>query len=203
VDVLPLGADGAGVDRQGEPSEVREPARPPRIVCVGILEPRKNQALLLEACRELRAEGLDLELDLVGRVNPHFGGPIAKRVAELSALWPGLRHHADLDDPALVALIRSARATAFPSIAEGCGLPVMESLWLGVPCLCSDIDPLKELSAGGGCAVIAGNNLDGWKAGLRRILTDDEFHGRLAAEAAHRTLPTWANSARLLRESLV
>jgi hypothetical protein len=79
----------------------------------------------------------------------------------------------------------------------------MESLWLGVPCLCSDIDPIKELSAGGGCAVIAGNNLDGWMAGLRRILTDDGFHGRLAAEAAHRMLPTWANSARLLRESLV
>jgi len=136
-------------------------------------------------------------------VNPHFGGPIAKRIAELRVQWPGLRHHADMDDAALVALIRSARATAFASIAEGCGLPVLESLWLGVPCVCSDIDPLIELSAGGGCAVIAGNHLDGWKAGLRQILIDDGFRGRLATEAVHRTLPTWAGAARLLRESLV
>jgi glycosyltransferase involved in cell wall biosynthesis len=202
VEVLALGADGAGIPRPAERVGERETGRPPRIVSVGILEPRKNQALLLDACQALRADGLEMELHLVGRVNPHFGRPIARRIAELGARWPGLRHHADLDDAALAALVRSARATAFASIAEGCGLPVLESLWMGVPCACSDIPSLLEISAGGGCAVIAGNDLAGWKSGLRRLLADDAFHGRLASEAAQRPLPTWAGAARILRESL-
>ena len=201
VGVLALGADMEGVARAavaGAPA----PARPPRIVSVGILEPRKNQAVIVEACDALRGEGLDMELHLVGRVNPHFGGPLKRRISELQGRWPGLRHDSGLGDAALAELVRGSRATAFASIAEGCGLPVLESLWMGVPCACSDIAPLLENASGGGCAVVEGNGLSGWKAVLRRLLTDDAFRGRLAAEAVGRPLPTWAEAARALREAL-
>ncbi len=59
-----------------------------------------------------------------------------------------------------------------------------------------------ENAAGGGCSVVPGNTLGGWVAALRRILTDDTFHARLAAEAAGRALPTWSAAARVLREAL-
>src|ERR1035438_10382254 len=107
-----------------------------------------------------------------------------------------------MDDAQLASLVRSARATAFASIAEGFGLPLLESLWLGAPCLCSDIAPMLENAAGGGCSVIAGNSLAGWIDGLRRILKDDGFHNRLAEEASCRELPTWAGTAKVLREAL-
>jgi glycosyltransferase involved in cell wall biosynthesis len=159
--------------------------------------------MLIDACEALRAEGLELELHLVGRVNPHFGAPIVARIAEAAARWPGLRHHARMDDAALAELVRSARATALASIAEGCGLPLLESLWMGVPCVCSDIPALVENARDGGCAVVAGNGLEGWRDGLRRVLTDDEYRGILAGEAASRPLPTWAGAARILREALL
>jgi glycosyltransferase involved in cell wall biosynthesis len=116
--------------------------------------------------------------------------------------WPGLRYHSKMEDAALVDLIRGARATAFASIAEGCGLPLLESLWLGVPCACSDIAPLLENAGGGGCSVVRGNDLAGWKDCLRRLLRDDEFHDTLAAEALKRPLPTWGKAAGTLREAL-
>jgi glycosyltransferase involved in cell wall biosynthesis len=201
VDVIALGADGAGIARSRGPGAGL--AKPARIVSVGILEPRKNQSVLLDACEALRGEGIEFDLHLVGRVNPHFGGPIAERVEGMRVRWPGLRHHDGMNDAALARLVRGSRATAFASLAEGCGLPLLESLWMGVPCVCSDIAALLENAAGGGCSVIAGNSLDGWVAGLRRILADDALHARLAAEAAGRELPTWAAAAAILRDALV
>jgi glycosyltransferase involved in cell wall biosynthesis len=200
VDVLPLGADWPGIAR---PDGARSGnGRAPRIVSIGILEPRKNQAMLLDACEALWAEGLQMELHMVGRVNPHFGKPIAERVEAMGARRPGLRHHSRMDDARLAGLVQSSRATAFPSLAEGCGLPLLESLWLGVPCVCSDIAPLLENAAGGGCSVVAGNKLEGWIAAIRGILLDDALHARLAAEASARALPTWAGAARVIREAL-
>ena len=201
VDVLSLGADSAGIPRAAVAPAAG--ATPARIVSIGILEPRKNQMMLLDACEALWGEGLEMELHLVGRVNPHFGRPIAERVEAMQARRPGLRHHDGMGDAALARLVRSSRATAFASLAEGCGLPLLESLWMGVPCVCSDIAPLLENAAGGGCSVVAGNGLGDWIPALRRILADDAFHGRLATEASSRPLPTWAEAARALREALV
>ena len=200
VEVLALGADWRGIARIAEAPPRRSGLH--RIVSIGILEPRKNQGVLLDAFEALRAEGLAFELHLVGRVNPHYGEPIARRVAALAARYTGVRHHEGLKDAAVADLVRSARATAFPSIAEGCGLPVLESLWMGVPCVCSDIAPVLENASGGGCTVVAGNTLKGWVEALRRIITNDAHHAALAAEAERRPLPTWAGAAKTLREAL-
>ncbi|HEY5079516.1 MAG TPA: glycosyltransferase [Opitutaceae bacterium] len=199
VGVLALGADFSGAPRAGAQGLARDP---PRVVCVGILEPRKNQGVLLDAFDALRGQGIEAQLHLVGRVNPHFGRGLKERVDALAAKWPGLRHHSRMGDGELASLLASARATAFPSIAEGCGLPQIESLWMGIPCICSDLPSLIENAAGGGCDVVAGNRAEGWTESLRRILTDDAWRSRLAAEAAARALPTWAAAARSLREAL-
>jgi glycosyltransferase involved in cell wall biosynthesis len=158
--------------------------------------------VLLEAFEELRREGLRFELHLVGRVNPHFGGALRARIADLSAKGPGLFHHARMEDERLANLVRSAAATAFASIAEGCGLPQLESLWMGVPCVCSDIPSLVENASGGGCDVVAGNSRAAWARALRRMLTDESHRARLESEAASRQLPTWAGAARSVREAL-
>jgi glycosyltransferase involved in cell wall biosynthesis len=200
VEVLPLGSNWKGIPRQS--ASPGTAGGLPRIVSIGILEPRKNQSVILDACAALRREGLQMELHLVGRLNPHYGMPIAHKVASMTAEWDKLYYHAKMDDATLAALVRSARATAFASIAEGYGLPLLESLWLGVPCVCSDIAPMLENASGGGCSVVAGNGLAGWIDGLRRILKDDAYHARLAGEASVRSLPTWAETAGILREAL-
>jgi glycosyltransferase involved in cell wall biosynthesis len=199
VEVLALGADFAGTPRV---TAKAGSATPPYILSVGILEPRKNQMLLLEVGEELWTEGLDFGLHLVGRINPHFGRPVAARIKALRKKFPRLQYHAAASDAAVTRLYGPARASAFPTLAEGCGLPVLESLWQGVPCVCSDLPVLRENAEGGGCLPVKTADRGAWKDALRRMLTDDVLHSRLAAEAAARPLPTWAGAAQTLREAL-
>lgn len=199
VHVLTLGADLSRKPRRAEQST----AGTRGLLCVGILEPRKNQIFLLDVCDALWASGLKFELHLVGRVNPHFGQPVVKRIEELQRRWTGLKYHRAASDEVLADLYANVRATVFPTIAEGCGLPLLESLWHAVPCVCSDLPVLRENASGGGCLTAAVNSPEAWKAALTRVLTDESEHARLRREAATRVLPTWAETAATLRAGLV
>ncbi|MBS0633214.1 MAG: glycosyltransferase [Verrucomicrobia bacterium] len=200
VDVLPLGADLGATPRVTTP---RRSEGTPLLLCVGIVEPRKNQTLLLDVCEELWGEGLNFELRVLGRVNVHFGAPIAARMKTLAKKYPQLRHIEGAGDAELAASYASARVTVCPTIAEGCGLPLLESLWAGVPCVGSDLPALLENASGGGCLSVTAGDKAAWKAALRRVLTDDALVARLAEEARTRELPTWAGTAAVLREGIL
>jgi len=191
VSVIPLVADGSGAPRASERPAI-EPA--PALVMVGIVEPRKNQTLMIDACSRLWDTGLGFDLHIVGRVNPHFGKPIATHAAEVSRRHAGLHFHGQLDDARVRALHARARAAVFPSIAEGNGLPVLEALWQGVPCVCSRIPALEENAAGGGCVLVDADDRAGWEAALRSILTDDSLVASLRDQALERPLPTWSDT---------
>jgi len=206
VDVLALGADFDNEPRAATNSVSHLStlnAQLPSLLCLGIIEPRKNQSFLLEVCSELWAEGFAFDLHLVGRVNPHFGPPTVERIQALRRT-PGarLQFHEAATDATVAKLYATARATVFPTIAEGCGLPLLESLWRGVPCVCSDLPVLRENADAGGCLPVAVNDRVAWKSALRRILTEDTLHARLATEAITRPLPTWAAAAQTLAASL-
>ncbi len=199
VEVLPLGADFDGSPRRAP----QAPGAPPSLLCLGILEPRKHQDFLLTVCETLWDEGLDFVLHVVGRENPHFGRPIRARLARLQRRrGRRLRYHGAADDATVAGLYATARATVFPTQAEGCGLPLLESLWRGVPCVCSDLPALRENAAGGGCVLLPVGDSGAWTGALRRVLLDDSWHRRLQSGVASRTLPTWAEAARLLAAGL-
>jgi glycosyltransferase involved in cell wall biosynthesis len=192
---------GADFDRQARSAP---PADPPaaQLLCVGILEPRKNQSFLLDVCEALWAEGVNFDLHVVGRVNPHFGRPVAARLQAMQKTQPRAHYYEAATDRLLESLYTVARLTAFPTLAEGCGLPVLESLWKGRPCVCSDLPVLREIADAGGCAVAAPNDREAWTGALRTVLTDDTAWRRLAAEAGSRPLPTWADTARALASAM-
>jgi glycosyltransferase involved in cell wall biosynthesis len=203
VEVLALGADFSSAPRIVRcPPSTTPSASLPLLLCVGILEPRKNQAFLLDVCEELWREGLKFELRLVGRVNPHFGPPLVARIESLRKEFPGLRYHKAASDADVAKLYASARASVCPTIAEGCGLPLLESLWMGVPCVCSDLPVLRENADGGGCLPVAVNDRAAWKAALRGVLTDDILHTKLTTEATTRPLPTWNEAVQSIRRAL-
>jgi len=199
VDVIALGADF-----DGEKRVQRDPVVPdvrPSLLCVGIVEPRKNQSFLIGVCEELWREGIDFELHVVGRINPHFGGPIAARMEKLQGREKRFRFHAAANDEKLARLYAGARAVACPTIAEGCGLPLLEALWRGVPCVCGDLPVLRENAEAGGCLVADLNNVADWKEKLKTVLTDNKESWRLQREAMTRPLPRWNETAQtLLRE---
>ncbi len=201
VQVVELGADFDGDHRV-----IRDPMFPagrPALLCVGIVEPRKNQDFLLDVAEALWADGLDFELHVVGRLNPHFGKPIAARMKALADRESRFRYHAAASDDQLSRLYTTAKAVVFPTIAEGCGLPLLEALWRGVPCVCSDLPVLCENADGGGCLTAKVNDLADWKEKLQTVLTDQKTGARLQREAMARPLPKWSDTARTLREGLL
>jgi glycosyltransferase involved in cell wall biosynthesis len=200
VNVIELGADFDGSHRVQ-----RDPVVPkgrPSLVCVGIVEPRKNQSFLLDVAEALWAGGLDFELHIVGRVNPHFGRPIRARMKALQKCHGHFHFHEAAGDRELGRLYAGARAVVFPTIAEGCGLPLLEALWRGVPCVGSDLPVLHENADAGGCLLAKVSDAADWSARLRTVLTDAAECRRLQAEAMARPLPRWADTAAAIRKVL-
>jgi len=182
-----------GADFDGAPRAANGPGDG-GLLCVGILEPRKNQLFLLKVCAELWRAGADFDLHVVGRVNPHFGKPIECELRRVKREFPRLHYHTAIGDDALAELYARAKATVFPTIAEGCGLPLLESLWRGVPCVASDLPSLRENAGGGGCVLLPVNDQPAWVAALGRIVKGDAGK-TLATEAATRPLPRWSDTA--------
>jgi len=201
VDVIELGADFDGSTRVQRDPILR--GGRPLLLSVGIVEPRKNQSFLLDVSESLWRSGLDFELAIVGRINPHFGEPIAARMKKLQKREPRFRFFAAASDRELAQLYANARAVAFPTIAEGCGLPLLEALWRGTPCIATDLPVLRENADGGGCITAPCNDAEDWATKLKSLLTDDDLIRRLQHEAMTRALPRWKDTAQTLLKTLL
>lgn len=196
---IELGADFDGSPRATTPPRF---AARPALLCVGIIEPRKNQGFLVDVAESLWRDGVDFDLHIVGRVNPHFGEPIVRRIKAVARRERRLHLHVAANDAKLRELYGAARAVVFPTIAEGCGLPVIEALWRGVPCVCSDLPVLRELADAGGCVMPRVNDVADWREKLRPLLADVAAAETLARVAVARPLPTWAEAGAMLRAEL-
>jgi glycosyltransferase involved in cell wall biosynthesis len=88
--------------------------------------------------------------------------------------------------------------TVYPSLVEGFGLPVIESLAHGRPCICSGRGALGESARGGGCVsldvVEAGSIADA----IARLLASPAEVAALTSAARARTFRTWVDYAREL-----
>lgn len=167
----------------------------PLVLCVGSHEPRKNQEAVLAAGEMLAREGLDFELVFVGGGSRAATSSFDARAARLRARGFEVRSLRGLPDSELWELFARARFTAFVSLHEGFGLPVAESLALGVPVLTSDFGSLAEIASLGGCLTVDPRDDDAIATGMRRLLTDDVLIAELRAEAAAIPPRTWRDYA--------
>ncbi|MBC2600449.1 glycosyltransferase family 4 protein [Puniceicoccus vermicola] len=165
--------------------------RPLEILCVGTLEARKNHAALLEAAELLWTEGVEFSLTLVGRRRAKNENEIPDRIAELRSKGRSVDWLGQVSDAELEELYAKAAFTVFPSLAEGYGLPVAESLVRGRPCVCSGEGAVGEIAAGGGCRTVRVEDPGQLSAGIRDLLTEPELRERLAREGLARSWPTW------------
>jgi glycosyltransferase involved in cell wall biosynthesis len=81
--------------------------------------------------------------------------------------------------PLLVSLIRGAKATLFPSIYEGFGLPVLESMLLGTPVLSSNVSSIPEVAGDAACLVDPYDTRAMAEA-IRNLDADDQLRAALA-----------------------
>lgn len=194
IAVVPLPAQFADLPRVSARPRPRERGAPLRLLTVSTWEPRKNLPGLLRAVRRARGRGgAAIDLTLIG-----LRGGYADHDAEVDALLaelPGCRAMRQADDAALAALYASHHASVYPSPEEGFGLPVLESLWLGRPCLCHAGSAMAEVAPGGGSLMVDMTDEGAVADALVRLVEGPGLLDRLTDEALARPLRDWDDYA--------
>lgn len=155
VVTMPVGtgfpASEAAVRQVREPVPDHALPRPGSYVLfVSTIEARKNHALMFQVWRRL-AEMLPPEalptLVFAGRVG-WLVSDLMRQIANTNYCDGKLMLVEDPSDAVLVRLYEGCLFSVLPSLFEGWGLPVTESLAFGKPCITSDTTSLPEAGAG-------------------------------------------------------
>lgn len=163
----------------------------PFVLFVGTAEPRKGLDLLVKAMGTTAMRGMDLIV-----AGPLGWGDVS--VIEM-ARREGIAHRVQItgrvSDATLRQLYESARVVAVPSLAEGFGLPVVESMSLGTPVVISDDDALVEV-AGGAAVSVEGRNKHSWADALAQVAEDGPARDQLVLSGRMRSADfNWQASA--------
>jgi glycosyltransferase involved in cell wall biosynthesis len=181
IHVTPLASSLAVNDSDPDEVLVRLGIEGPFVLFVGTLEPRKNVVRLVRAYRQVAAE-LPHSLVLAGPDGWH-GEELA---AELSRPGPGrIVRTGRLPGDELDALYRRADVLAYPSIAEGFGLPVLEAMQRGLPVVTSNGSSLPEV-AGQAAVLVEPEDVGGIADAIAEVLTDGTLAKRLREAGTER-----------------
>jgi len=116
----------------------------PTYMIVSTVEPRKNHKYLLDAFDILWENELDINLCIIGRIGWEVD-KLMDRINKSPELNQRLFLFSDLNDDELLYSYQNAKMLLFPSIVEGFGLPIVESLSNGLPVLASDTPIHREV----------------------------------------------------------
>jgi FkbM family methyltransferase len=166
----------------------------PAIVVVGSHEPRKNHLVVLEAAERLWGQGHTFELLFLGW-SGWLGEEFDHLVGRLVAAGRPIIVRRRCSEDQLWAAYRLARFTVFPSLMEGFGLPIAESLASGTPVITSNYGSMAEVAEKGGCLVVDPRNVDELERGMALLLEDDDTLEQLRAEASRVDTGTWERYA--------
>jgi len=147
----------------------------------GAIEPKKNLGRIVEA---YLASGSKTPLVLIGgrawldegetallAQVKRDGGPSADRIRQYEFMPFSL----------LISLIRGAKATLFPSLYEGFGLPVLESMALSTAVLTSTGGSLPEV-AGDAAVVVDPYDVQAMTRGVQALDADEALRADLVAK---------------------
>jgi glycosyltransferase involved in cell wall biosynthesis len=119
---------------------------PRRLLVVGVHHPRKNTQFLVDWFFASRALPRGAELLWVGPRSPALR---AMRRAAANPYERRFRILGDVSDAILCRLYQEAACSVYPSLYEGFGFPVLDSLLHGTPVLCSYNSSLVEFAGPG------------------------------------------------------
>jgi glycosyltransferase involved in cell wall biosynthesis len=143
----------------------------------GDFRPEKNVSFLIQAWAKLQKRLADTPtLVLAGAQKLEYRklrDEVAKRGLEGRVLFPGF-----IGDEDLPAVYSAATVFVFPSLAEGFGLPPLEAMACGTPCVVSNSASLPEVT-GSAALLFNPTSLDGFEDCVTRVLTDPDLHANL------------------------
>lgn len=151
----------------------------PYILFVGSIQPRKNIIGLIKAFEKVKTPLSRGELKLVicgGR--GWMANETYKRARE-SKFSRDIIFTGSVSDEKRDELYENALIFVLPSLYEGFGLPVLEAMSYGVPCVVGDNSSLSEI-AGNSALFVDANNSDDIAEKISLLVSDSELRENLS-----------------------
>ncbi|TKA90184.1 glycosyltransferase family 4 protein [Halopseudomonas bauzanensis] len=164
--------------------------------CCSNRKGHKNEKRLIEA---FKLSGLhrDCKLVFTGKANNALQQLISREGLQQQVLFTG-----HLCETELASWYRGAIATVFPSLYEGFGLPVAESMACGTPVITSELTSMPEV--GGNAALyIDPHDSDSISLAMIAVAENAELSSRLCNRGLTQSRNfTWDRTASLVRDVL-
>ena len=155
------------------------------VLFLGTVQPRKNLKRLIEAFSKIAKENDNKNLSLVVVGKIHGIGRQAWMFEEIVDLPKKLGIEKQVvftdyvSDEDAVLLMNGARAYLLPSLWEGFGIPAVDAMCCGVPCVVSNLSSLPEVVGDAGLLVDP-RSIEQIENAIRRITTDEKLHSSLS-----------------------
>jgi glycosyltransferase involved in cell wall biosynthesis len=176
----------------------------PYILVLGTIEPRKNIDVVLRYLQRHRDVLRRTRFVFLGRFG--WGESIDSLLRRFDLGAEGasgrLLFCGFVAESAKNALIENARLLIYPSLFEGFGLPVLEAMTLGVPCLTTRSSSIPEVG-GALCHYFDPHAPDDFDRVLARALLDrGDDDAAAAARRAHAARYSWAATYRRITDAI-
>ncbi|GGF80073.1 hypothetical protein GCM10007301_45290 [Azorhizobium oxalatiphilum] len=171
------------------------------IIAVATVEPRKNHLRLLRAYRQMRSQMADCpDLVIVGKMGWGFDRVLSYR--HENGMEDCVKVLSDRTEHELSCLYSGALFSAYVSVYEGFGLPILESMVCGCPVLTSDRSSMVEV-AGGAARLVDPYDVQSIALALQEMSQNAELRGDLIALSRARTHSySWQRSAGIIVDDL-
>jgi glycosyltransferase involved in cell wall biosynthesis len=165
----------------------------PYIFSIGTVQPRKNYSRLVEAIHQLGPDFAHVNL-VIGGGKGWLDAPIFQKVKELG-MSEQVRFTGFVDDDDVPVLYSAAKVTAYPSLYEGFGFPIVESMACGTPVVTSNVSSMPEV-AGDAALSIDPYDVTALAKALRTLLTDETLRETLVKRGYDQAARfTWKKAA--------
>lgn len=185
-----------GFDR---PHVAPVPARPPLILSVGLLAPRKGHDVLLSALAEIRE--LHWCAEIVGKTHDtDYAQALERQCCDLD-LSERVTFTGELGDAALARRMNAATVFALATRYEGYGMVLNEAMFYGLPIVTCDAGAVSA-TVGEAAALVPPDDHGAFARALETLLSDPDRAKTLARAARARSeqLPTWEDTARIFED---
>lgn len=153
--------------------------RPKFILFVGTLEPRKNIIGVLEAYIRLPANLRETHTLVLAGAMGWNSDKIENRIKELQQQQYNIVATGYVTNADKAALYKKAAILLLPSFYEGFGMPILEAMAYGTPCVVSDIPVFHEVAKNGALFCNPYDPQDVARQ-LTKVLQDSAIHAEYA-----------------------
>ena len=145
------------------------------VLCVGTIEIRKNHHLLLDVWEMFQNESSNNAVPhlVIAGSSGWINTETMSRLRHTRGLGEVVHFVESPSDSELAWMYRNCRFTVYPSLYEGWGYPITESLNAGKVCITSNVSSMPE-AAKGLCPLLDPRDREAWKRVINHLFGDSE-----------------------------